>query len=159
MGRRALCLLVAPSIGVGEGTGGWGGQREMDRGMKPRTRPRRAQTTLDKVPCFQVASLTHLITLTRSWKALSTLRGGSLALVSMYGIWKASEVTEIHKALFSKKCKILQSPRGTRQSPWHLQSQALGGFSLFVYLLLLYLEAVWILFLSNVYWSTVTSQC
>lgn len=31
----------------------------------------------------------HLITLTRSWKALSTLRGGSLALVSMYGIWKA----------------------------------------------------------------------
>lgn len=31
----------------------------------------------------------HLITLTRSWKALSTLRGGSLALVSIYGIWKA----------------------------------------------------------------------
>lgn len=31
----------------------------------------------------------YLITLTRSWKALSTLRGGSLALVSIYGIWKA----------------------------------------------------------------------
>lgn len=30
----------------------------------------------------------YLITLTRSWKALSTFRGGSLALVSIYGIWR-----------------------------------------------------------------------
>ena len=92
LGRRALCLLVAPSIGS-RGRHRWVGRTERDgqRHKKPRTRPRRAQTTLDKVPCFRVASLTHLITLTRSWKALSTLRGGSLALVSMYGIWKAKQ--------------------------------------------------------------------
>ena len=42
-------------------------------------------------PASRQAGLTHLITLTRSWKALSTLRGGSLALVSMYGIWKAKQ--------------------------------------------------------------------
>lgn len=49
------------------------------------------------------------------------------------------------KPLALKNAKF-SVPEEPCRAPWHLQPQALGGFSLFVYLLLLYLEAVWILF-------------
>lgn len=37
---------------------------------------------------------TYLITLTTSWKAASTLRGGSLALVSIYGIYNIENISD-----------------------------------------------------------------
>ena len=98
-------MLVAPSTGS-RGRHRWvGGQRSMDRGIRnpeegseepslawtrcPHALPALPAPILLQRPGFRLVSLTHLMTLTRSWKALSTLRGGSLALVSMYGIWKA----------------------------------------------------------------------
>lgn len=65
-------------------------------------------------PVSGEACSAHLITLTKSWKALSTLRGGSLALVSMYGIWKAKLTfgksgTKVHKALLPKNANSQRS--------------------------------------------------
>lgn len=65
-------------------------------------------------PVSRGACSAHLITLTKSWKALSTLRGGSLALVSMYGIWKAKLTfgksgTEVHKGLLPKNANSQRS--------------------------------------------------
>ena len=49
-GRRALCLWLHPQ-GVGEGTGGWGGHREMDRGIRnPEQGPEEPSLGLDNVP-------------------------------------------------------------------------------------------------------------
>lgn len=97
--RRSLGQQPLPSAGdasrrdSGVSKGGW----EEGRAKKFKNRPRSARPPLRSgpwcPPCpkalFLAGHCAHLITLTRSWKALSTLRGGSLALVSMYGIWKA----------------------------------------------------------------------
>lgn len=161
-GEHLVCLWLHPQ-GVGEGTGGWGGQREMDRGIRnPEQGPEEPSLGLDKVPpCSSSPPCAHPA-------AEALLPGGephspnySNQVVEGFvdverwilgtgfyvrNLEGKTGVTEIHKALFPKKCKILRVPKEPCRAPWHLQSQALGGFSLFIYLLLLYLEAVRILF-------------
>lgn len=58
---------------------------QLQHGLSPST----TEATAREGHSCQGGYNAYLITLTRSWKALSTLRGGSLALVSIYGIWKA----------------------------------------------------------------------
>ena len=69
-------------------------------------------------PASREACHAHLITLTRSWKALSTLRGGSLALVSMYGIWKAKlDLVKVARGS-TKPCSLKpQNLRGPEELP------------------------------------------
>lgn len=90
------------------------GRTEMDGGTRnPTPGP---GPSWPRGPASRPASHAHLITLTRSWKALSTLRGGSLALVSMYGIWKA-KLNLVKEALSSTKpfCLKMQILRGPEE--------------------------------------------
>lgn len=49
------------------------------------------------------ATVSYLITRTSSWKALSTFMGGSLALVSIYVIWKAKQKQTIIPSYWIKQ--------------------------------------------------------